>query len=230
MIPLDELRTVAALREIDPGDLAELSRQGALRLAAAGEPLFEQGVPAASFFLVIDGWTKVSQLDPDGKQILVRLVGPGEFCGLAVLLDREDYPGTARALVPVRAAAWPIGVWRRLFQANAGLASGVLGVLGRHISESHLRIAELSTEAAERRLARTVLRLARRAGVAAPEGLAIAFPVTRQDLAELSGTTLHNASRILSAWTANGMVGGGRRRLLVRDMAALQDIAGAAEP
>lgn len=226
MIPLEELQGAASLREVDPADLAALARLGNLRVVASREPLFEQGAPADSVFLLLTGWGKVTQVNRDGKQALVRLVGPGEFCGLAFLLDRSDYPGTLRAIIPARAAAWPLRSWRRLFQANAGLAAGLLDTLAPHVAESHVRITELSTEETERRIARTVLRLARRVSVPTPEGLLIALPITRQELAELNGTTLHNVSRIVSAWTATGVVAGGRRRLVVRDIEALQRIAG----
>lgn len=226
MIPLEELQDAASLREADPAALAELARLGNLRVVSAGEPLFEQGAPAENVFLLLSGWGKVTQVNRDGKQALVRLVGPGEFCGLAFLLDRPDHPGTFRAIVPARAAAWPLRSWRRVFQANAGLAAGLLDTLAPHVAESHVRITELSTEETERRIARTVLRLARRVSVPTPGGLLIALPITRQELAELNGTTLHNVSRIVSAWAANRVVESGRRRLVVRDMEALQRIAG----
>jgi CRP-like cAMP-binding protein len=73
------------------------------------------------------------------------------------------------------------------------------------------------------------LRLAKDAGRSTPNGIEIAIPLSRQDLAEMSGTTLHTVSRILSSWEADGLVDTGRRRVVVRKTQALEAVA-AAEP
>jgi CRP-like cAMP-binding protein len=77
----------------------------------------------------------------------------------------------------------------------------------------------------ERRVAHTVIRLSKQAGRQEAGGVRIDFPISRQDIAEMTGTTLHTVSRILSAWEANGLVEGGRQKLLVRDPAGLQALA-----
>lgn len=84
----------------------------------------------------------------------------------------------------------------------------------------------MAAERVEQRLAHAVLRLLRQAGrPEADGGLALGFPVSRQDLAEMSGTTLYTASRILSRWEREGILEGGRRRLRLRDPQALRRIA-----
>ena len=97
------------------------------------------------------------------------------------------------------------------------------------MEEAHTRIREISTEEVERRVAHTVLRLTKQAGRAEAAGIRIDFPITRQDIAEMTGTTLHTVSRILSAWESKGLVEGGRQKLLVRDVAGLQALADSGE-
>jgi CRP-like cAMP-binding protein len=77
----------------------------------------------------------------------------------------------------------------------------------------------------ERRVAHTVLRLTKQAGKKEEAGIRIDFPISRQDIAEMTGTTLHTVSRILSAWEGKGLVEGGRQKLLVRDVVALSALA-----
>jgi CRP-like cAMP-binding protein len=98
-------------------------------------------------------------------------------------------------------------------------------VLGARYREMQVRLRELSTEKVERRVAHTLLRLAERAGRRSALGVEIAFPLTRQDLAEMSGTTLHTVSRTLSAWEEQGIVDSGRRRVILRNPRALMAIA-----
>ena len=97
--------------------------------------------------------------------------------------------------------------------------------IGQRLDEAHTRIREMSTEEVERRVAHAVLRLAQQAGTREVDGLRIDFPISRRDIAEMTGTTLHTVSRILSAWEAKGLVEGGRQKLLVRDMAGLAQLA-----
>lgn len=75
----------------------------------------------------------------------------------------------------------------------------------------------MSAEEVERRVAHAILRLARQAGRRIEGGVQIDFPITRQDVAQMTGTTLHTVSRILSAWEDQGLVEGGRKRIVLRD-------------
>lgn len=220
------LRNAAPFRDLGPTALAEIARRASERQLTSGEAMFNQGDPAERFFLVVEGRLKVTMIVPDGKQVLVRLIFPGDFCGLTPVLTISEYPATARAIVASRAVTWPTSFWPTLIEMRPGLALGLTQALGRHLAEAHTRIAELSTAEVERRVASAVLRLADRAGEPVEGGgVRIDFPVTRQDIAELTGTTLHSVSRIISAWVTRGIVGRGRARLIVRDVPALERIA-----
>jgi CRP-like cAMP-binding protein len=97
--------------------------------------------------------------------------------------------------------------------------------IGKRLEEAHTRIREMSTEEVERRVAHAVLRLARQAGKKEEDGIRIDFPITRQDIAEMTGTTLHTVSRILSNWEGQGFVRGGRQKLTVISMAGIKRLA-----
>jgi CRP-like cAMP-binding protein len=87
------------------------------------------------------------------------------------------------------------------------------------------RIRELTTQRAEQRMARTLLRLAAQAGRDGPRGMAIDIPLRRKDLAEFAGTTLHTASRMLAAWEKAGWVAGDGQRLTICDRVAVHRLA-----
>ena len=97
--------------------------------------------------------------------------------------------------------------------------------MGQRLQEAHTRLKELSTEEVEHRVAHTVLRLIAQCGRNTDEGVLVDFPITQQDLAEASGTTVHSVSRTLSAWESAGLVAVGRRRIVVRDVQALSHLA-----
>ena len=165
------------------------------------------------------------QVTPDGQQIIVRMVNPGDLFGLAKALQRADYPGTAVAAAESVVLAWSTDMWPVFVEQNPALAVSAMQAIGKRLDEAHTRIREMSTEEVERRVAHAVLRLIKQAGKKEENGIRIDFQITRQDIAEMTGTTLHTVSRILSAWEGKGLVEGGRQKLLVRDPARLSELA-----
>jgi CRP-like cAMP-binding protein len=99
-------------------------------------------------------------------------------------------------------------------------------MVGNRLQEEHARILEISTQQVDRRIASALLRLAKRSGRKTSEGVEIDFPISRQDIAEMTGTTLHTASRILSAWEHQGLIASlARQRITLRNLPGLADIA-----
>ncbi|MFG1204600.1 Crp/Fnr family transcriptional regulator [Xanthobacter aminoxidans] len=219
------LRGVPLFAAMTDTQLDRLTQQASVRRVPQGDAVFEQGEAARSFYLLLHGRLKVTQVTRDGQQIIVRVVHPGDLFGFARALSRPDYPGTASAAVDSLVAAWPTESWDRFVEDNPHLAMNAIRTIGQRLDEAHTRIREMSTEEVERRVAHAVLRLAQQAGTREVDGLRIDFPISRRDIAEMTGTTLHTVSRILSAWEAKGLVEGGRQKLLVRDMAGLAQLA-----
>src|SRR5690606_22787306 len=183
------------------------------------------GATATHFFLLLHGRLKVTQVTPSGQQIIVRVVHPGDLFGFAKALQRSDYPGTALAVTESIALSWPTHLWPEFIDHNPRLAVSAMQTIGQRLEEAHTRIREMSTEEVERRGAQAELRRAKPAGEREEAGIRIDLPISRQDIAEMTGTTLHTVSRILSAWEGKGLVEGGRQKLLVRDVQGLSDLA-----
>jgi CRP-like cAMP-binding protein len=182
-----------------------------------GATAFEQDAAADSFFVLLHGHLQVAKLTPAGQQVVIRYVVPGELFGIAVQMGRSTYPATATAVVDSVALVWPSECWASLLSACPALAAGTLRTVGSRLDDAHVRVVEMSTQEVERRIAHTLLRLIKQAGRKIEDGIRIDFPISRQDVAEMTGTTLHTVSRILSAWEDQGLVEGGRQRIVVRD-------------
>lgn len=176
---------------------------------------FMQGDPAERTFLLVQGKVRLSQLSVDGQQVLQGYIGPGREFGLIAAVSAAVYPVSAQAIGRSFALAWHQNEVRRLIESDTRLAGNALRIMGRQIAEFQTRIRELSTQRVERRLARALVRLARQSGRETPEGLLIDLPLTRQDLAEMCGTTLFTVSRILSQWEAQGLVKAAREQVII---------------
>lgn len=190
-----------------------------------GTPVFSQNEDAHSFFLLLHGRLRVTQVTPHGEQIVVRFVSPGDLFGVAMAFGRESYPGTATALVDSLVVLWPSAAWPAMVGRYPALANNTMRIIGGRLQEAHQRLREISTEDVERRVAHAVLKLADEAGQASPAGTVIGFPLSRQDIAEMTATTLHTVSRIVSAWEAAGIIESGRQRITLRNRERLQAVA-----
>lgn len=209
------VKSFSMFEKMPDSDVEVLVGQAVAKRIGPGEAFFEQGAAATHFFLLINGRLKVTQVTADGQQIIVRVVHPGDLFGFAKALRRTDYPGTALAVIESLALCWPTELWPQFIDRSPYLAVSALNTIGQRLEEAHTRIREISTEEVERRVAHTVLRLTRQAGRTEEAGVRIDFPITRQDIAEMTGTTLHTVSRLLTAWEEKGLVKSGRQKVTV---------------
>jgi CRP-like cAMP-binding protein len=208
---------LALFERLQPVEIDEILRTASSRRYPVGDQVFEQGQTADQFFVLLHGRLRVTQVTSEGQQVVVRMVNPGDLFGIAKALRRLDYPGTATAVAESVVLAWPMGLWSEFLDRHPSLAVSAMQTVGSRLLEAQQRLRELSTEEVERRVAHAVLRLANQSGKREENGVRIDFPISKQDIAEITGTTLHTVSRILTAWEAAGLVEGGRQKLLVRD-------------
>ena len=211
------IRNLSIFQAMADADLDNVLAMASVRQLPEGGAAFTQGTEASEFFCLLNGRLKVIQTTPDGQQVVVRHVNPGDIFGIAKAMRRPDYPATAVAIVESLALAWPSTQWEAFIARSPTLALNALQTVGQRLQDAHTRILELSTEEVERRVAHAVLRLVRQAGRKTEEGILIDFPVTRQDIAEMTGTTLHTVSRVMTAWEAKGLVQSSRKRVVVVD-------------
>jgi CRP-like cAMP-binding protein len=192
---------------------------------AKNAAVFEQGEDAHSFFVLLHGHVRASKMTPAGEQVVVRYVGPGEAFGVAKAIGLTRYPATATAVDDSVVLVWPSAAWPRLVARHPALAANALQTVGSRLQETHTRVIEMSTQHVERRVAHALLRLAKQAGRKVEHGVEIDFPISRQDIAEMTGTTLHTVSRTLSAWEQRGLIESGRQRIVLRDPHKLFELA-----
>ncbi|WP_407051474.1 Crp/Fnr family transcriptional regulator [Methyloraptor flagellatus] len=202
---------------LGPAALDDIIAEARSARVAKGATVFEQDADATSFFVLLHGHLQVLRITPAGAQVIVRYVVPGELFGIAVQMGRATYPATALAVVDSVALSWSSIAWPRMMERFPSLAVGMMRTLGQRIDDAHGRVVEMSTEEVERRVAHAILRLVKQAGRRGDRGITIDFPISRQDVAEMTGTTLHTVSRILSGWETRGLVEGGRQKITVCD-------------
>jgi CRP-like cAMP-binding protein len=134
------------------------------------------------------------------------------------------------AVVDATILSWPSAQWPTLAAKYPALATNALRAVGSRLQDAHARVIELTNEEVERRIARTLLRLAEQAGRNVERGIEIEIPLRRQDVGQLTGTTLHSVSRVLSAWEQKGLICTDHQRIVLCNSGALGAIADGNNP
>lgn len=212
-------------RGAPPEALHDIQMASFRKRFAAGETVFQQEDAATTLYIVVVGRLRATQTTLDGQQVIIRYLGPGEVAGYAALSGGESHPGAVTAVDDSHVIGCSATAIRDIMARHSSIAINAATLLGARYRDMQVRLRELSTEKVNRRIAHTLLRLVQQAGRRTARGIEIAFPLSRQDLAEMSGTTLHTVSRTLSAWEERGIVDSGRRRVIVAKPELLATIA-----
>ena len=189
------------------------------RAVPRGGFVFREGDRASAVNIAASGRIKIVRETAAGRQVVLRLIHPGEPFGVSGGWGTVSYPASARALDDAVVLQLPAREFARLLANHPALALAVIADLGGRLREAEARILDLETAEVEARLARALLRLA------GPGSDDATIALTRQDLADLVGTTLSTASRTLSSWHRRGIVAALRERVIVLDRAALVMVA-----
>lgn len=212
------LAGIPVFAPLSPETIREVAALCRPRATGRGDFIFREGEPALAVQIAAEGRVKIVRETAAGRQVVLRLINPGELFGVAGGWGAETYPAGARALDAGVVLQLPAREFFRLLAERPDLALAVIADLGRRLREIESRVLDLETGDVEARLARALLRLT--AG-----GLSPVVALTRQDLADLTGTTLSTASRTLSTWHRGEIVAALRERVVIRDRAALAAIA-----
>jgi CRP-like cAMP-binding protein len=205
--------------------LADALAKGRLRHLAKNTTVFAQGEAAKSCHALIDGRVRIAQTNEDGAQLVVRFIGPGEMFGTVALFTDREYPAEAVTVVDSIEIRWTETSLLDLIGRHPQIALNIVKIVGARLREVQERLREVATQRVERRIAHALLRLAAQAGHDVGDGPTIDFALTRRDVAEMCGATLHTASRILTAWEKAELIATNRQRVTIRQLAEIKRLA-----
>lgn len=223
------LRRVEALRHATAAEVRTLARLGLPRAVEEDGFFFFQDDPAERVYILLQGRVKLCQITPEGQQVNLRTIAPYQIFGaVGAVRPGATYPACAQALEDSVALVIASADFQRVLSANPTLMFDLMTMMTDYIREMQDRYREMVTEQVEQRIARVVVRLAGQLGQRIPEGIELIF--SRQDLAEMAGTTLYTVSRVLSGWEKRGLILTGRERLVLTHPHALVQIAEGSAP
>lgn len=191
-----------------------------------GDRIYTAGDLAERLFVVAEGKVKLLQHAAGGRDILLDILTSGEFFGNIATLGVASYPDTAQAQTAACILSIRSEDFRQVLDEHPELALKTLEILGDRLNAANRRVLQLSSMPVDRRIAFTLLQLGAKLGRKQDKGLLIDVPLSRDDLAEMTGTTSETASRVISQLQTNGSIDSGRQWISITDWESLEALAG----
>jgi CRP/FNR family transcriptional regulator, nitrogen oxide reductase regulator len=223
------LRASPIFAGLPPRDLAALASAARDVTYRAREYVFLEGEPPVSFCLVKHGHVKIVRHARGGKDVVLELLGPGEAFGGVAVIERRPYPASAQTTERTVVTKIPQDVVIPLVERHASIVREMALLIGRRLRDAHDSVASLASDPVEARLAGVLLRIAEREGVRTTSGVTLPMHLTRQSLADMTGTTVETAIRVLSRWQRNGVLHDEGAHLLIPDVERLRERLDAGE-
>ena len=218
------LRTTPIFSRLTAGDRKAIADVARVQRFEKGELIFEQDSPS-EFYAITSGRVKIFKMMPNGKDVILELFGPGDPLGaVAAYMDRP-FPASATALEDTTCVIIPRPAFFRLLESQPSLVRGLLLGLTTRLVELTNRLAELTGGRIEPRFARLFLKLSAEMGRPERGGTFIPLPLSRQELADLTGTTIETCIRIMSRWNKDDIVHTEKDGFIVLNRAELTSIA-----
>ena len=221
---LEALRSATLYRGLSDDDRRRIAEVALVKSWDKGETIFNEGDASDFLLTVLSGRVKVLKLQPSGKEVILEIFGPGDPVGAVVAYEGRPFPASAVALDRTSCLLVRRGPFFALLEKHPSLVRGLLSTFTRRIVELAQRIPEVAGARVETRIAHLFLKLGDRMGRPRDGGLFIPIVLSRQELADLTGTTIESCIRLMSRWGKEGVIATEKDGFLLLDRSALEDL------
>lgn len=206
-----------------PGDYLSISAAARVKEFERGEVLYFAGDSVQRVLLMTAGFVKITQVGNGGAEVILKFCGPGDVLGVMGHVSGVNHRTTARAFRQCQALVWDAAAFQSLVARFPVLHENMVRILGYDLLELETRFSEVATEKVGPRVARQLVRLLAQIGRAVNGEVEVCL--SREDLAQMTGTTLFTVSRLLSAWEVRGMVRPRREAVMICDVESLREMS-----
>jgi len=221
----DVIRTSSVFRRLGPEDRRRVAAIAHVKSYSRGDAIFREGEPSDAFYTVTAGRVKIFKMLPSGREVILEIFGQGDPLGAIAVYEGRPFPASALALEDTSCLILPRPAFFALLEQHPSFVRGLLGGMTQRLVELTNRLAELSGGRIEARLARLFLKLADSTGKPHPDGVFIALPLSRQELADLTGTTIETCIRIMSRWGKENVLRTEKDGFMLVDRGAVEQAA-----
>lgn len=219
------LRQIPLYRRLKPEDRQRLAAVTVPKSYAAGETIFHEGAPCEHFYMIARGRVKVFKVKPSGRDVILEIFEGGDPLGAVAVYEERPFPASAEAMEETLCLLTPRREFFALLEQHPTLTRGLLAALNLRLVQLTSRLADLTGGRVEPRFARLFLKLAEQIGQPSGREIAVPMALSRQELADLTGTTIETCIRIMSRWGKENVVRTEEDGFVIADRDALDELA-----
>jgi len=188
------------------------------------ETIFSEGDSSEWLYIVIEGKVKITKLSQEGKELILEIISPYDFFGGVAVVKGFPYPANAIAMEDVKLIKISKGNLMKILDRFPSVMFCMAQNLGERMKGTHDTLKNIALERVESRIASLLLKLSKKAGRKTPDGILIDLRLTKQDIAEMVGTTVETSIRTMSKFKKSGIVAERSGKILIKDPEGLSSI------
>jgi CRP-like cAMP-binding protein len=219
-----EIKKVSIFSTLNTEDIKELFRYLVPETYAKKESIFSEGDPSEWLYIVKIGKVKITKLSNEGKEIILEIIPPNEIFGGIAVARGFPYPANAVAMEETEILKLSRRNLLSIMDRFPDLMYSMAMNIGDRIKDTHETLKNIALEKVESRIASLLIKLSDKAGEKVPEGVAINMKLTKQDIAEMVGTTVETSIRTMSKLTKAGLVAAKSGKIIIRDLEKLKSL------
>jgi CRP/FNR family transcriptional regulator, nitrogen oxide reductase regulator len=216
------IQSCTLLNGLEPEARERLAERSFMAYAEKGEIIWMSGAPSDYSGIVGVGFVKMTKSSPNGQEVAVELLGPGQAFGLLASIEGRAFPLSATAVTNTWYLKLPTREMITIYNTSLAFKDAIIRSLGPRLRRAHEMMSRLSSGKVEERLAAVLFILADSYGREMPRGVEIEVPLTRHDLSEMAGTTTESTIRVLSRWQKEGIIATERHVITILQPEELQ--------
>jgi CRP/FNR family transcriptional regulator len=215
-VPIFNTLSVSDAREIQPYLMTEKYSKK--------ETIFAEGDPSEWFYIVKKGKVKITKLSQEGKEIILEVVQDLDFFGGIAVVRGFPYPANAVAMEDTEVVKFSRKNLMSIMDRFPNLMYCMAANIGDRIKDSHETLKSIALEKVESRIASLLIKLSDKAGEKTDDGVMITMKLTKQDIAEMVGTTVETSIRTMSKLAKAGIVASKTGKIIIRDLNRLKSL------
>jgi CRP/FNR family transcriptional regulator len=222
---MKEIRDITIFSTLGESDIKELKDYFSTEEYKKKDAIFSEGDPSDWLYAVLEGKVKITKISAEGKEIILEVISPGDVFGAVAVMRGFPYPANAVAMEDSKLLKISRKNFLKILDGYPLVMYCMMQNLGDRMKGTHESLKNIALEKVSSRIASLLLKLAEKSGVETPEGTAIDFKLTKQDIADMVGTTVETSIRTMSQFKKQGLVAEKEGQIVIKDPEKLRALA-----
>jgi CRP-like cAMP-binding protein len=221
---MKEIKNVTIFGTLADSDVEDIKGYFSVEEFRKKEAIFDEGDPSDVLYGVLEGKVKITKISAEGKEIIIEVISPGDVFGAVAVMRGFPYPANAVAMEDSKLLRVSRTNFLKILDGYPSVMYCMMQNIGDRMKGSHESLKNIALEKVSSRIASLLLKLAEKSGVETPEGTVIDFKLTKQDIADMVGTTVETSIRTMSQFKKQGLVEEREGQIVIKDAEKLRSL------